>query len=163
MSSSINRCGRPTTDVSIHLYVTLRALGHTQRYGRTPSQRLCKDGIAIRQRRTIFKSWQSVLSNDRIDFCLCAFEHQGMLHQSEEDMRDGRDSLSIKGRLVVTRSRGGQDESHTYRVHTGLPESSARRTRACQINVPDLPAYIEFAVHLRSKSCCLSSPSLFSI
>ena len=146
MSSSINLCGRPATNVNIDLHA---ALGLTQRYRHTPPQRLRKDCLAIRQRRPIFEYRQPILSSHRIDFCLCAFEHHGMLHHGEDELRHGRDGLFTKA--LSSSCFHVEIDGGTYGVNTSLRVVS--NNQRCQRRVPDLPAYIELAVHLKSKSC----------
>lgn len=77
-----------------------------------------------------------------------------MLHHSENEVRDGGDGLVIK--VLWSSCFHGEANGRTYGVDASSRVVS--KSKLCEERVPDLPAYIEFAVHLKSKSCRISSP-----
>jgi len=76
-----------------------------------------------------------------------------VLHHSENEVRNGGDGLLIKVLCIML---SWEANGRTYGVDASSRVVS--KSKLCEERVPDLPAYIEFAVHLKSKSCRISSP-----
>lgn len=116
--------------------------GRTERCGCGISQTLAQHSLNIGHLGAVTKVWQPRVSNNGIDFGLSLCENLGMSNHGENKVGNSRSSLEIT--TVFENRTDGR----------GLEE----RERTVSM----LPVYIEFVVHLRSKSSCWVMFSLLS-